>query len=218
MDISQVVAGQEGQAAGAQDGAAHSGRALLIVVSGPSGVGKDMLVDRMRAEHPCRHYAVTATTRGLREGERDGVDYHFVGKARFEDMIANGELLEWASVYGNYYGVPKRQVADALAAGRDVVVKIDVQGAATIRGIAPDAVFVFLAPPSIEELRRRLAGRGSEGAEALERRLAAATREMEEAGKFDCVVVHRTNGTGEALGEVEAWVERERKGRGTLLF
>lgn len=183
-------------------------------------MGKDALVARMRAAHPCRHYAITATTRAMRDGERDGVDYHFVGKARFEEMIANGELLEWALVYGNYYGVPKRQVAEALSAGRDVVVKIDVQGAATIRGIAPDAVFVFLAPPSIGELRRRLAGRGSEGKEALERRLAAATREMEEAGKFGCVIVHRTNGTGEALGEVEAWVERERgrRERGTLLF
>ena len=219
MDISQVTAGQEGRAAGSQDGAAREARQpLLIVISGPSGVGKDLLVSRMREAHSCRHYAITATTRAAREGERDGVDYHFVSKGRFEEMIANGELLEWARVYGNYYGVPKAQVADALASGRDVVVKIDVQGAATIRGIAPGAVFVFLAPPSIAELERRLMGRRSEGAEALARRLAEAEREMDEAVKFDCVVVHKTNGTGEALGEVEAGVERARKGRGGSTF
>lgn len=191
---------------------------MLIVISGPSGVGKDLLVSRMREAHSCRHYAITATTRAVREGERDGVDYHFVSKSRFEEMIACGELLEWALVYGNYYGVPKAQVADALAGGRDVVVKIDVQGAATIRGIAPDAVFIFLAPPSIAELERRLMGRRSEGGDALARRLAEAEREMDEAVKFDCVVEHKTNGTGEALGEVEACIARERRGRGVSTF
>ena len=197
MDISEVA--KAGHAAR---------RGLLIVISGPSGVGKDLLVARMRAACPGRHYAVTATTRGMREGERDGVDYHFVSKLRFEEMIGNGELLEWALVYGNYYGVPRAQVEEALANGRDVVVKIDVQGAATIRGIAPDGVFVFLMPPSRDELRRRLAGRGSDQGDALARRLAAADREMDEAVKFDYVVVHGTNRTGEALGEVEACVAR----------
>ena len=188
-------------------------RGLLIVISGPSGVGKDVLVARMRAACPGRHYAVTATTRGMRDGERDGVDYHFVGKFRFEEMIGKGELLEWALVYGNYYGVPRAQVEAALARGRDVVVKIDVQGAATIRGIVPDGVFVFLAPPSRDELRRRLMGRGSDRGDALERRLAAADREMAEAVKFDCVVAHKTNGTDEALDEVEACIARARRRR-----
>ena len=146
------------------------------------------------------------------------MDYHFVSKGRFEEMIANGELLEWALVYGNYYGVPKAQVADALARGRDVVVKIDVQGATTVRGIAPDAVFIFLAPPSIAELERRLMGRRSERGDALARRLAEAEREMDEAVKFDCVVAHKTNGTGEALGEVEACIARERRVRGGSTF
>ncbi len=188
-------------------------RGLLIVISGPSGVGKDVLVARMRAVFPGRHYAVTATTRGMRDGELDGVDYYFVSRDRFEGMIGRGELLEWALVYGNYYGVPRAQVEEALARGRDVVVKIDVQGAATIRGIVPDGVFVFLAPPSREELRRRLMGRGSEGADSLERRLEEADREMGEAEKFDWVVVHGTNRTDEALGEVEACVERARRMR-----
>ena len=231
MDISEVAGGREGhdgtaQSAGSQDGvaiavgqttqsgqSARARRGLLIVISGPSGVGKDLLVARMRAARPGRHYAVTATTRGMRAGELDGVDYHFVGKSRFEDMIGKGELLEWALVYGNYYGVPRAQVEEALAGGRDVVVKIDVQGAATIRGIAPDGVFVFLAPPSREELRRRLMGRGSDRGDALERRLAAADREMSEAVKFDCVVAHGTNRTDEALEEVEACVERARRMR-----
>ena len=221
MDISEVAkAGQSGQAEGSQDGAAQSveqsaraRRGLLIVISGPSGVGKDALVARMRAARPGRHYAVTATTRGMREGERDGVDYHFVSRDRFEGMIGDGELLEWALVYGNYYGVPRAEVEEALGRGRDVVVKIDVQGAATIRGIVPDGVFIFLMPPSVKELARRLMERGSDRGDALERRLAEAEREVEEAGKFDQVVTHKTNGTDEALGEVEACVERARRMR-----
>ncbi len=205
MDISEVAkAGQEGRAAK---------RALMIVISGPSGVGKDLLVTWMRAAHPRRHYAVTATTRAMRDGERNGADYFFVSRERFSGMIANGELLEWALVYGNYYGVPKAQVTSALASGRDVVVKIDVQGAMTIREIVPDAVFIFLTPPSSVELLRRLTMRRSEEAEALAMRLAEADREMAEAVKFDCVVAHGTNRTDEALEEVEECVERARRMR-----
>ena len=184
---------------------------LLIVLSGPSGVGKDLLLSHMRASSATpRHYAVTATTRPKRSAEQDGVDYHFVSKARFEAMIADDELLEWAAVYGNYYGVPKAQIADALAQGKDVIVKIDVQGAATVRRIAPDALFIFLAPPSIAELKRRLTGRHTETEEALALRLATARRELAEAPKYDYVVAHHTHQTAAAAREIEAIIERER--------
>lgn len=183
---------------------------LLIVLSGPSGVGKDLLLSHMRASSIARHFAVTATTRPKRSAEQDGVDYHFVSKARFEAMIAADELLEWAPVYGNYYGVPKAQIADALAQGKDVIVKIDVQGAATIRRIAPDALFIFLAPPSVAELERRLAGRLTETEEALALRLNTARRELAEAAKYDYVVVHHTHGTAAAAREIEAIIDRER--------
>ena len=183
---------------------------LLIVLSGPSGVGKDLLLSHMRASSAARHFAVTATTRAKRSAEQDGVDYHFVSKARFEAMIADDELLEWAPVYGNYYGIPKAQIADALAQGKDVIVKIDVQGAATVRRIAPDALFIFLAPPSIAELRRRLVGRLTETEEALALRLNTARRELAESAKYDYVVVHRTRETAAAAREIEAIIDRER--------
>lgn len=183
---------------------------LLIVLSGPSGVGKDLLLSHMRASSAARHFAVTATTRAKRSAEQDGVDYHFVSKARFEAMIAADELLEWALVYGNYYGVPKAQIADALAQGKDVIVKIDVQGAATVRRIAPDALFIFLAPPSIAELRRRLAGRLTETEEALALRLNTARRELSESAKYDYVVTHHTHETAAAAREIEAIIDRER--------
>lgn len=183
---------------------------LLIVLSGPSGVGKDLLLSHMKASSAARHFAVTATTRPKRSAEQDGVDYHFVSKARFDAMIADGELLEWAAVYSNYYGIPKAQIADALAQGKDVIVKIDVQGAATVRRIAPDALFIFLAPPSIAELKRRLTGRLTETEEAVALRLNTARRELAESAKYDYVVVHHTHGTAAAAREIEAIIDRER--------
>lgn len=186
---------------------------LLLVISGPSGVGKDVLLSRIRASGAPYFFTITATTRTRRSGEQDGVEYHFVSKRRFEAMIANGELLEWATVYGNYYGVPKAQVADALSRGEDVIIKIDVQGAASIREIAPDALFIFLAPPSKGELERRLQGRGSESASALALRMEQARHEMQEAVKFDYVVVHHTNRTDDAVREIEDIIERERRRR-----
>ena len=155
-------------------------------------------------------FTITATTRDRRDGERDGVEYHFLSKRRFEAMIATGELLEWATVYGNYYGVPKAQVMDALNRGEDVIIKIDVQGAATIREIAPDALFIFLAAPSEAELERRLRGRKSESDSALALRMEQARHELREAKKFDYVVVHQTDRTDEAVREIEGIIERER--------
>lgn len=184
---------------------------LLLVLSGPSGVGKDLLLSRLREAGRPYHFTVTATTRPQRGGELDGVDYHFVSRQRFEAMIANDELLEWAMVYDNYYGVPRAQVMDALRRGQDVILKIDVQGAATVREIAPEALFIFLAPPSEAELERRLRGRRSESDAALAARIEQARHELQEAAKFDYSVVHHTDATDEAALRIEDIIRRERR-------
>ena len=184
---------------------------LLLVLSGPSGVGKDLLLSRLREAGRPYHFTVTATTRPERIGEYDGVDYHFVSKQEFEAMIANDELLEWANVYDNYYGVPKAQVSDALNKGLDVILKIDVQGAETVRKIVPDALFIFLAPPSEAELERRLRGRRSESDEALTTRIEQAQRELQEAARFDYTVVHHTDATDEAALKIEDIIRREHR-------
>ena len=134
----------------------QSAHPLLIVISGPSGVGKDATLDRMKKAGLPYHYVLTATTRPKRPGEKDGVDYWFVSEDKFHQMVEKNQLLEWAKVYGNYYGVPKREIKEALKQGLDTVVKVDVQGAATIKQILPDALFIFLMPPSPEELASRL--------------------------------------------------------------
>jgi guanylate kinase len=176
---------------------------LLVVVSGPSGVGKDAVLATLRRLHPEFHYPVTATTRPQRAGEVDGRDYLFISPERFEMLVAEGGFLEHAEVYGRRYGVPKARVRDELAAGRDVVVKVDVQGARTIRALAPDAVLVFLAAPSMNELERRLRDRKTESAEQLNLRIATAREEMEQASWFDRVII---NGTGDVEGTVAALV------------
>ncbi len=183
---------------------------LLLVLSGPSGVGKDLLLSRLREIGRPYHFTITATTRPRRDGELDGVDYHFMGEQDFEAMIARDELLEWANVYGNYYGVPKAQVMDALRNGKDVILKIDVQGAETVRQIAPEALFIFLAPPTEAELERRLRGRRSESDEVLAARIDKARHELQEAVEFDYTVVHHTDATDKAALEVEDIIERER--------
>ena len=163
---------------------------LLIVLSGPSGVGKDAVLARMRElmrgkDNPW-HITVTATTRPQRPNEHDGADYIFVTEETFRHMIERGQLLEFAEVYGNLYGVPKDQVEKALETGRDVIIKADVQGAATIRKVAPEAVFVFLAPPNMENLASRLRQRMTESPEALSLRLKTAQNEMGKISNFDC--------------------------------
>ena len=183
---------------------------LLLVLSGPSGVGKDLLLSRLREAGRPYHFTVTATTRPMRGGELDGVDYHFVTREQFEAMIADDALLEWANVYGNYYGVPKAQVMQALRQGQDVILKIDVQGAATVREIAPEAVFIFLAPPSEDELERRLRGRRSESDATFATRTEELRNELEEAEKFDYTIVHHTDSTDEAALEIEDIISRER--------
>ena len=166
---------------------------MLLVLSGPSGVGKDAVLDRMRQRHPDIHYTVTATTRPRRPEEEHARDYLFVTQEEFQQMLVKDELLEHAHVYERKYGVPRVPVRQALARGQDVVLKIDVQGAATIRSKVPDAVLVFLRPPSMEELERRLRQRQTDSSEQTALRLETARQEMAQTSWFDHVLVNETD-------------------------
>jgi len=191
---------------------------LLLVFSGPSGVGKDSLLARLKARGGSYHFAVTATTRSRRPGEVDGRDYHFLTLQRFEEMLAAGELLENAVVYDEHYGVPKAEVREALARGRDVVMRTDIQGVATIKGVVPQAVTIFLAPASMSELEERLRLRGADSEEQLRLRLATARQEMDAACHFDHVVVNAQGKLAEAVAQVERIIaaEKERPERGPV--
>ena len=155
-------------------------------------------------------YVVTATTRERREGEIDGVHYHFVPVERFRRMIDGGQMLEWAKVYENYYGVPLMAVREALSTGRDVVIKVDVQGAATLRKAVPDAVLIFIQPPSMEELERRLRNRDSETAEELAVRLGKAEQEYEQLPLFDYVLTSYPDRIDDVVAGIEAIVVAEK--------
>ena len=181
----------------------RSGRGRLFVVSGPSGVGKDAVLSRLKEAGQPYHFTVTATTRRMRPGERDGVDYLFTDPARFRGMIDSGQMLEWAEVYGNFYGIPKAQVTKVLERGQDVIVKIDVQGAATVRRLMPDAVLIFLEPPDLAALDRRLRLRNTESAEDLRVKMATAQDEIEDAGWFDYRVVNHDERLDEAAAAIE---------------
>jgi guanylate kinase len=157
------------------------------------------------------HFVVTANSRPQRPGEIDKLDYHFVSVERFEAMIANDELLEWARVYGNYRGVPKWEVRQAMESGRDVVMRVNVDGAATIKTIVPEAIFIFIAPGSLEELRHRLTLRRTESPDDMERRLAMAAHEMEQVPHFNYVVVNHENRLDEAVGQIRAIIMAEKQ-------
>ncbi|WP_431041224.1 guanylate kinase [Streptomyces sp. P1-3] len=165
-------------------------RPRLTVLSGPSGVGKSTVVAHLRKAHPEVWLSVSATTRKPRPGERDGVQYHFVDDEVFDKLIANGELLEWAEFAGNRYGTPREAVQQRLEKGEPVLLEIDLQGARQVRESMPEAQLVFLAPPSWEELVRRLTGRGTESPEVIERRLAAAKIELAAEPEFDATLVN----------------------------
>lgn len=186
------------------------GNALLVVLSGPSGVGKDAVLARLREARPDLCYVVTATTRPMRDGERDGVDYQFLSHEQFDALLSRDEFLEHAEVYGNRYGSPKEQVRRALAQGQDAVVKIDVQGAASIRRMAPEALLLFIAPPSMEELERRLRERKTESPEQLALRIRTAESELDAAEWFDYAIVNDTDALDGTVESILRVVDEQR--------
>ena len=187
-----------------------SARPLLLVLSGPSGAGKDAVLIRMREVGYPLQYITTVTTRLKRARERDNVDYHFISREEFQEMIERDELLEWASVYGNWYGVPRKPVKQALDKRRDTVVKVDIQGAATIKKILPQAVFIFLTPPSIEELVSRLKHRRTESPSDLALRTKTAEEELKQMHLFDYVVFSRRGELDRAVSDIEAIIAAEK--------
>jgi len=182
---------------------------LLVVISGPSGVGKDTLLERMKERGYPIHFVVTATDRLPRPGEVHGVDYFFFTTEEFTRMIGQDELLEHAVVYGQHKGIPRQHVQDALASGKDVIMRIDVQGAATIRRLVPEAILIFLTASSEEELEQRLRARGGDSPEQLQKRIATAREEMKRLPEFDYVVVNRDKELDQAVDDVVAIIQAE---------
>ncbi|MBN7768499.1 guanylate kinase [Marinobacter daepoensis] len=162
----------------------------LFVISAPSGAGKTSLVAEMLRQDGRLGVSVSHTTRGMRDGERDGVNYHFVSRDSFESMIAAGDFLEHAEVFGNYYGTSQTWVRETLSQGQDVILEIDWQGAEQVRRLIPECVSIFIVPPSAEILRERLVGRGTDAPEVIERRLSEAEEECRHAVAFDYLVVN----------------------------
>ena len=188
----------------------HEASPVLVIISGPSGVGKDRVIERMKEMGHPFHFVVTATTRAPRQGEVHGVDYFFVSKSEFASMIEQGQLLEYAMVYGDYKGIPKQQVHEALASGQDVVMRIDVQGAATLKRLVPGATLIFLTTESEAELIWRLQSRRSESADQLKLRIATAREELKRAKEFDFCVVNRHEQVDETVRQIVAIITAER--------
>lgn len=163
---------------------------LLVVISGASGTGKGTVCSSLFKAEKNLAFSVSATTRNPREGEVDGVNYYFLSKEQFEKMIEKNEFLEWANVYGNYYGTPMKKVEERLKNGEDILLEIDTQGALNVMEKMPRGVFIFLLPPSLEELKRRIEGRGTETEESLKKRLGAARDEIALGKKYQYLVVN----------------------------
>ena len=174
-------------------------------------MGKDALIERLSGRGLNYHFTVTATTRNPRPGEREGINHHFLTVDEFQNAIADDELLEWARVYGNYYGVPKQQVRDALNDGNHVVIRVDLQGALRIRELAPNALMIFILPPDLDVLRQRIERRGVNSESDIATRLESATAEIDQAHAFDYQVVNREGALDSAVSEVIGIVNRESK-------
>ena len=183
---------------------------VLVVISGPSGVGKDATINRMKQSNHPFYFVVTATTRPKRPNEIDGVDYHFVSMGEFAEMIENNELLEYAVVYGDYKGIPKKHVREALASGLDVIMRIDVQGAATIRKLVPNAITIYLIAENEDELVRRLRDRKTEDPGKLKMRIATARQELKRISEFDYVVVNCVDALDETVSKVLSIISAEK--------
>ncbi len=182
---------------------------MIIVLSGPSGVGKDAILERMAELGYPYHFVITATTREPRPGEVDGVNHYFVDRARFQELIDTDELLEHAEVYGNMYGVPKQQVRNALAAGQHVMIRVDVQGASRIRQLVSDALLIFVMPPTLHSLQVRLEERGVDAVEAITVRRSKAIDEINDAPWFDYTVVNHDDQLDDAVQEMIGIIDRE---------
>jgi guanylate kinase len=187
----------------------HQPSPILIVISGPSGVGKDTVVQRMKERGLPFHFVVTATTREMRPNETNGRDYWFVSKDEFARMIEENELIEYAVVYGDYKGIPKWEVRDALASGKDVVMRIDVQGAETVRKLVPEALLIFITCDSEEELERRLRERKTESSDSLALRIATARKELQRIEAFDYVIMNKDFHLDDTVNKVRSIIEAE---------
>lgn len=183
------------------------GKGVLLVISGPSGAGKGTICSAVLANHESMAYSVSATTRAPREGEVNGKSYFFLTKEDFSKKIAAGGFLEYADVFGNFYGTPKDYVLEQLAQGRDVVLEIDVQGALQVKKALPESVLIFILPPSLEELGRRLRGRGTDTEEVIVKRLGCAEQEMSQAEKYDYIVMNDL--VADAVARTESIVAAE---------
>ncbi len=188
----------------------HQEKPILVVISGPSGVGKDMTITRLKELGYPFHFVVTATTRPQRPNEVNGVDYLFISTSEFAEMIEQGELLEYAVVYGDYKGIPKAQVREALASGKDVIMRIDVQGAATIRRLVPEAVLIYLSAESEEALVRRLQERKTEPEDQLKMRIAMARQELKRLDLFDYVVINAEDQLDQTCEKIAAIITAEK--------
>jgi guanylate kinase len=183
---------------------------LVIVISGPSGVGKDAILNRLKEEKCFFEFITTVTTRRKRANEKNQIDYNFISIEEYRDLLKNDGLLESAEVYGNWYGVPKAPVKEALTNGKDVIIKVDVQGAANIKRILPEAVFIFIMPPSMEELSNRLTRRSTETPSDLSVRLNTAESEMQQIAGFDYIVQNPCNEINTAIKDILAIVRSEK--------
>jgi len=189
-----------GQAQGAPQSPTPRGR--LVVLTGPSGVGKGTLVSHLRQRHPELYLSVSVTTRPPRPGEQEGVNYYFRTREEFLRLVEAGELLEWAQYAGNFYGTPRQIVFEKLSQGQDVLLEIELAGARQVRKLCPEAIRIFLSPPSLEELERRIRQRGQDSEDSIERRLQQARKELEAKDEFDYVIVN--DNLERALQELEA--------------
>ncbi len=183
---------------------------LLIVLSGPSGVGKDAVVRRIQERSDAFHFVITATTRAIRPGEEHGKDYFFVDVAGFERMIQENELLEYATVYGEYKGIPKQQVREAFASGKDVILRLDVQGAETVRNTVPEVVSIFLMAEDEETLVERLTQRKTDTGAQLEKRIPTARKEIQRLHEFDYVVVNAAGKLDETVHKIFCIITAEK--------
>ena len=195
LETEQFVS-QNQQLASAQS---STRQGLLFVLSAPSGAGKDTVINTLKQQGMDFYVVPSVTTRTPRPGESEGHPYHFISKETFEQLVSQNELLEYANVHGNWYGQPRKLIRDHLSAGRDVLLKIDVKGAATIRSKVSDAIFIFLIPGSLEELTQRLTGRQTETEEELRRRLADARKELAEQHWYDYLITNRDGHLQEAV-------------------